>query len=119
MNQTAQKIFVGLLAFIPIVLLPMVVFAQITSPITQPSLAALLISVIRVIIMIAVPIVVVAIVYSGFLFVTAGGNEQKITQAKQIIFWSLVGAFVLFGAEMIAEIVCNTVETISSRNICQ
>ena len=97
---------------------PVTVFAQISNPITSGTLAALLVEVIRIIILIAVPVVILAVIYAGFLFVTAGGNEQKLTQAKQIFFWSLVGGLILFGGQAIAEGLCATVETIAAMPIC-
>ncbi len=93
-------------------------FAQITNPIQVPSLRQLLIEIIDVVIMLSVPIVVIAVVYAGFLFVTAGGNDQKLIQAKKIIFWSLLGALILFGARVIADVVCNTIQEIDPTLQC-
>lgn len=38
---------------------------------------------------------VIMIIYSGFLFMTSGGNEEKVTKAKKALTWSLVGLAVL------------------------
>jgi hypothetical protein len=40
-------------------------------------------------------IAVIMIIYSGFLFMTSGGNEEKVTKAKKALTWSLVGLAVL------------------------
>src|SRR3989344_550136 len=37
-------------------------------------------------------VIVVMIIYSGFLFVTAQGNETKITTAKNSILYAVIGA---------------------------
>lgn len=34
---------------------------------------------------------VIVIIWSGIVFMTAGGNEQRITSAKKTFFWALVG----------------------------
>ena len=39
----------------------------------------------------AIPIAVIVIIYSGVLFMMAGGNEEKIAQAKKTLFWAIVG----------------------------
>lgn len=59
-----------------------------------------------------VPIVVVFIIYAGFLFVTAQGNETKLTKAKSVFGWTLVGAAILLGAKIIASVLSSTVTNI-------
>ncbi len=55
------------------------------------------------------PIVVIFIIYAGFLFVTAGDNESQISKAKTTIIWTLIGAAVLIGAKVIAMAIQTTV----------
>lgn len=38
-----------------------------------------------------VVLAVLALVYGGILFVTAGGQQDKVDQGKKIVFWSAVG----------------------------
>lgn len=47
-------------------------------------------------------VVVFFIIYSGYLFVTAGGNESKLEKAKHTFLWVLIGAAILLGAWAIA-----------------
>lgn len=37
------------------------------------------------------------VMYAGFLFVTARGNEAQITKAKQALLWAVIGAAILLG----------------------
>ena len=53
--------------------------------------------------------VVLFIIYAGFSFVVAQGNEKKVTEAKQMLLWGLIGAGILLGAAGIATVVKNTV----------
>lgn len=92
---------------------PYIVSAQIGNPIEADDLGTLLENIIDILIVIAVPIIVLAIIYAGFLFVTAGGNEAKLTSAKKILFWAIVGGVILIGARAIAEVVQGTVDEIS------
>ena len=57
---------------------------------------------------VAIPLLVMCIIYGGFLLVTAGGDETQITKAKQWVLWSLVGGAIIVGAEVIADIVYGT-----------
>ncbi|HRY30981.1 MAG TPA: hypothetical protein P5328_01145 [Candidatus Paceibacterota bacterium] len=52
--------------------------------------------------------VVLAIIYAGFLFVTAQGNEEAIRKAKSVFFWTVIGAIVLLGAQAISNIIIET-----------
>lgn len=39
------------------------------------------------------------IIIAGFFFVTAAGDPEKITRAKQMILWVLIGLLILFCAK--------------------
>ena len=65
--------------------------------------------ILKAVIKIGIPLIVLAIIYSGFLFVTAMGNPEKLTKAKDALLWSLVGAAVLLGAWAIAELIVTTI----------
>ena len=59
-----------------------------------------------------VPIVVLFIIYAGFLFVMAQGNDAKLTKAKSVLGWTLVGAAILLGAKIITTVLSSTVTNI-------
>ena len=71
-----------------------------------PSFLLLLVD---LVFLIATPIIVIFIIYAGFLFVTAGDNEAQVTKAKTVILWTLIGAAVLLGAKVIAAAIQATV----------
>lgn len=50
-------------------------------------------------------IAVLALMYVGFQFVIARGDETKITAAKTHLWWVVIGIAVLFGATLIVEII--------------
>jgi len=54
-----------------------------------------------------------AVVYSGFLFVTAQGSPDKISQAKSALFWALIGGVILLGSWAIAEMIQATIDPIT------
>lgn len=47
-------------------------------------------------------IVILMLVYVGFLFVVAQGKEAEIRAARQALQWTVVGALILLGAKVIA-----------------
>ena len=63
---------------------------------------------IQIIQLIGTPILVCAIVYAGFMMVTAGGNEEQVRKSKVWILWTLVGAAIILGARSLADMVYGT-----------
>ena len=58
---------------------------------------------------IGIPIVALAVIYSGFLFVSARGNAEKLTKAKDALFYTIIGAAILLGSWAIAKLISETV----------
>lgn len=58
---------------------------------------------------IGIPIVALAIIYSGFLFVSAMGNSDKLEKAKNTLLYTLIGAAILLGSWAIAKLISETV----------
>lgn len=57
---------------------------------------------------IGIPFVALAIIYSGFLFVAARGNSEKLNKAKDSLVYTVIGAAILLGSWGIAEMISNT-----------
>ena len=55
-------------------------------------------------------VAVMMIMYAGFLFVTARGNESKITDAKKALLWAVIGAAILLGAWVISQAIGTTID---------
>lgn len=68
----------------------------------------------QAVVIIFFPIIVLMVVFTGFLFVTAQGNEQKLSQAKQALVWTFVGALVILGAQALSFAVKATVDDIKA-----
>ena|SRR3989344_6102393 len=65
-----------------------------------------------IVLTIGVPIVAFFLVYTGFLFVTAQGNKEKLTAAKNALLYTVIGAAVLLGAWVLAQALADTIEQI-------
>jgi hypothetical protein len=59
-------------------------------------------------------VIVIMIVYVGFLFVTAQGAEEKIKEARQALLWTVIGALILLGAQAISTGIQATVNALGS-----
>ena len=78
-----------------------------------PDFKAFLKQIIEFIMLISIPIVTLAIIYSGFLFVTAQGNSEKLTKAKKIFLYTIIGAAIILGAYVIVDVIDNTIKDIT------
>jgi len=78
------------------------------NPINANSLPELVKKMFDAIIQIGFVFIVLAIIYAGLQFVLAQGNPEKITKAKSVFLWTIIGGMILLGAAVISEVVCNT-----------
>src|SRR3990167_4640768 len=85
--------------------------ANLTNPFGgTTSLFALLRTIINdVILPIGGVLAVLAFIYSGFLYVTAQGNETKLAIAHRSLLYTSVGTAVLLGSWVLANVICNTI----------
>lgn len=82
---------------------------SINNPLTNTAtLEGLITTIMQAIVQIGAVFLVLALIYVGFLFTTAQGNEEKIKTARHALFWTVIGGLVLLGAEVIAQVVART-----------
>lgn len=109
-----KKIYFGLVAFI--LFLPFsVIFADsLQNPLKDgfTSIPDFLAALLGVVIYIAKPIIVIMIIYSGFLFIKAQGKPEDLTTARKAIMWTLIGAAVILGASLLSNAISGTVDEI-------
>ena len=65
---------------------------------------------IKIVQFVAIPALTVSIIYAGFILVSAGGNETEIEKGKKWITWTLVGAAIVLGAQVIANVAFGTMK---------
>ena len=83
------------------------------NPIASKTIQEFILKFLEGAIKIGIPIIALAIIYSGFLFVAASGNSEKLNKAKSALLYSAIGAAVLLGALAISKIIAETVTGIS------
>ncbi len=78
------------------------------------TIPAFIEAILKIVTDIGIPIVTLAIIYSGFLFVQAQGDPEKLKKAKQTLFYVLIGATLLLGSYVLANAIGSTVNQIKS-----
>ncbi len=103
------------------IILPLVSFAdtpntpctadsgKICNPITINNLPDFVKTILEGVIKIGIPVIALALIYTGFLFVAARGNAEKLTKAKSALLYTVIGAAVLLGSWAIAILISETV----------
>lgn len=85
---------------------------EICNPLKSNTFEALIKDIAEMVVKIGIPLVAVFIIYSGFLFVTAAGNEEKTTKAKDNFFWAMLGAAIIVGAYAISTAIVEFAKTL-------
>ena len=85
-----------------------------TIPIKNPltsvnSIPDLIEQILKILVQLGLPIVGIFVIYSGFLFVVARGNQSKIDEAKKTFFYTIIGAAIVLGAFVISAMLKATV----------
>lgn len=85
---------------------------KIKNPINVETIPQFIEIVLNAVLVMGIPIVALAIIYCGFLFVKARGNGEEIKKAKAAFMYTIVGAFLLLGAWVLAKAIGSTVKEI-------
>jgi hypothetical protein len=88
---------------------------QFNSPIGFSSFREIIVAIVNVVVRVGSILVLLAIIYAGFLFVTAQGSEDKIKTAKKTFTYVIIGSIILLGAQQLANVVANTAGQFSGR----
>ncbi|MEK7552958.1 MAG: hypothetical protein AAB505_02515 [Patescibacteria group bacterium] len=82
----------------------------ITNPLNNiDTVSELITKILTIIIQIGLPLIALAIVYDGFLFIKAQGNESELAEAKKALLWTVIGAGVILGAFVIRTAIQGTI----------
>lgn len=84
------------------------------NPLKYDTLDSLLTAVLKAAIQIGSIVLTLALVWVGFKFVAARGNEEKIRAAKTALMWTIIGGLILLGATAIQTVITSTVSNITS-----
>ncbi len=80
------------------------------------ELSALILKIVDGIAQVGYYVVVLFIIYSGFKFVTARGDVKKLGEAKQTFLFTVIGAAILLGATLFANVIKGTVDELKKES---
>jgi hypothetical protein len=86
---------------------------KICNPISSETFDKFIDKILTVVIQVGATVLVFFIVYSGFLFVSARGNEEQLKKAKTAILWTVIGGAILLGAKVLEHAISQTITDIS------
>lgn len=84
------------------------------NPLNVNTLDSLIIGIVDGIVLILIPIMVLAVVWTGFNLVINSKKPEELSKSKNSLMWSLVGLLLVLGANGVLEIVKNTVNSVTS-----
>ena len=61
---------------------------------------------------VAFPLLVLAYIYTGFLYVVARGKPEGIKKAHTMFLWTTVAAVLILGAPLIVKVLTSTVDAL-------
>lgn len=121
MKKIITKKIYGTVAILSYFIISKNAFAQggrFQNPIQASSIEAIIAQLLQFVVQVGTVIAVFFVIYSGFLFVKAQGNESEITKAKSVFFWTIVGALILIGAQVLSGVICNTANQLGAGARC-
>ena len=86
---------------------------SLTNPLNVSTLQGLLTAILGGVVTLGTIFLIFMMVYVGFLFVAARGNEEKIRSAREALIWTVIGGLILIGAQAISLVIQTTVGTVS------
>lgn len=85
---------------------------RLVNPLKVDTIEGLLTIVLGAVVQIGSILLVLALVYVGYLFVAAQGNTEQLKKAREALVWTVVGGIVLLGAQAIAIVIETTVQSL-------
>lgn len=90
---------------------------QLCNPIKFNSIPEFFEEVLKIAAQIGTVVIILGLVYTGFLFVTARGNQDELTKAKQAFTYTVIGAAIVLGAWAFSVAITNTINTITNKPV--
>lgn len=86
---------------------------QLTNPLKFSSITCLILAIIDVVLIFLIPVIVLYIMYAGFLFVKSQGNPGDLADAKKALVAGLIGGVIVLGARTILSVVEGTISAVT------
>src|SRR3989344_5479156 len=90
--------------------------SKLTNPLKYGNLVAFLKAVVDLVVTIAFPFLILFLMYAGFLFVSARGNQETLDKAKRVFLWTVIGSLLILGAWTLVNAIQGTVQQLRGDN---
>jgi len=87
------------------------------NPLNDTSICSLFKDVLHITIQLAIPIIILFLVYAGFKFVVARGNSTKLQEARNNLFYTIIGIGLFLGAWTLASVLVGTINTLQPNSV--
>lgn len=87
------------------------------NPLEADSLQCLIYDVFSILINVFAIVAALFIIWSGFKFVAAQGNPEKLKEARRTFIYVLIGTAIILGAWVITQFIVNTVNELMDQDI--
>lgn len=85
---------------------------SVQNPLKADNITELFEAIIDILLVFAIPLIVFFIIYAGFMYVTARGNESTISKAHMALLYALIGGVLILGAKVLIEVIGGTVDAL-------
>ncbi len=85
---------------------------KLVNPIQASNIQTFLLKIIEVLLVFALPIIILFIMYAGYLFVVARGVPAKIEEARSALLWAVIGGVIVLGANVIFAVINGTIKAL-------
>ena len=118
-RKTINKVFARITLAWLVFSTPLFLFAQTTiqNPIAASDFGKLVEALAKAITAIGIPLIAIFLVWSGFLFVTARGNEQQLQKAKSTLLWAVIGGAIIIGAWALSIAIVNFAKNLGGSTV--
>jgi len=100
-----KKYFYKLIAILGLLGFPLISRAATLSPFTSADIPSLIGNILRVALGFTGVVALIMIIYGGFLWLTSGGNADRVKKGRDTLVWAILGLALIFGAYAIVNTV--------------
>lgn len=86
--------------------------AGLENPLKFNDIQSFIAGALKTLVVVALPIITLFIVISGFMFVFARGNQEKLSKAKMNFVYVIIGAILILGAWVLATLIGGTISQV-------
>lgn len=77
----------------------------IPDPLEGKTIPEIINAITNLIVAIGFSVAVIMIIWAAILYMTAGGNEEKVKTAKKALMWTVIGIAILLSAKFIIQLI--------------